>query len=155
MKKLFLGAMLFLSFGAWAQKKTKVDPVTAQINANKETAINALNSAYDADKKTALQIWDYAEVGYKEVKSAALHIQHLSDAGFAVETGVAGIPTAFVATYGTGSPVIGILAEYDALPGINLHLQKEIRLLEKMLDMLVDTICLAPQVYLLALLLKN
>lgn len=51
MKKLFLGAMLFLSFGAWAQKKAKLDPATAQINANKETAINALNSAYDADKK--------------------------------------------------------------------------------------------------------
>ena len=119
MKKLLLGAMLFLSFGAWAQKKAKVDPATAQINANKETALAALNNAYDADKKTALQIWDFAEVGYKEVKSAALHIQHLRDAGFTVETGVAGIPTAFVATYGTGSPAIGILAEYDALPGIN------------------------------------
>ena len=64
MKKLFLGAMLFLSFGAWAQKKSKVDPATAQINANKETALAALNNAYDADKKTALQIWDFAEVGY-------------------------------------------------------------------------------------------
>ena len=116
MKKLFLGAMMLLSFGAWAQKKAKVDPATAQINANKEAALNALNSAYDADKKTALQIWDFAEVGYKEVKSAALHIQHLRDAGFTVETGVAGIPTAFVATYGSGSPAIGILAEYDALP---------------------------------------
>ena len=125
MKKLFLGAMLFFSFGAWAQKKTKVDPATALIYANKETAINALNSAYDADKKTALQIWDFAEVGYKEVKSAALHIQHLRDAGFTVETGVAGIPTAFVATYGTGSPAIGILAEYDALPGINQSASSE------------------------------
>ena len=62
MKKLFLGAMLFLSFGAWAQKKTKLDPATAQINANKETAINALNNTYDADKKTALQICDFAEL---------------------------------------------------------------------------------------------
>ncbi len=119
MKKLFLGAMMLLSFGAWAQKKAKVDPATAQINANKEAALNALNTAYDADKKTALQIWDFAEVGYKEVKSAALHIQHLRDAGFTVETGVAGIPTAFVATYGSGSPSIGILAEYDALPGLS------------------------------------
>ena len=118
MKKLFLGAMLFLSFGAWAQKKTKLDPATAQINTNKETAIAALNNAYDADKKTALQIWDFAEVGYKETKSAALHVQHLKEAGFKVETGVADIPTAFVATYGSGSPVIGILAEFDALPGL-------------------------------------
>ena len=91
----------------------------SQVNANKEAALAALNNAYEADKKTALQIWEYAEVGYKEVKSAALHVQHLKDAGFTVETGVAGIPTAFVATYGTGSPAIGMLAEYDALPGIN------------------------------------
>ena len=115
MKKLLLGAVMLLSFGAWAQKKTKLDPTAA----TKDAALNALNNAYEADKKTALQIWDFAEVGYKEVKSAALHVQHLRDAGFTVETGVADIPTAFVATYGSGSPVIGILAEYDALPGIN------------------------------------
>jgi len=114
MKKLFLGAMMLLTFGAWAQKKAKLDPVAA----NKDAALSALNNAYAADKKTALEIWDFAEVGYKEVKSAALHIQHLREAGFTVETGVADIPTAFVATYGTGSPVIGILAEYDALPGL-------------------------------------
>ena len=77
-----------------------------------------MNASYDADKKTALQIWDFAEVGYKEVKSSALHVQHLKEAGFTVETGVAGIPTAFVATYGSGQPAIGILAEYDALPGL-------------------------------------
>ena len=115
MKKLLLGAVMLLSFGAWAQKKAKLDPTAA----TKDAALNALNNAYEADKKTALQIWDFAEVGYKEVKSAALHVQHLRDAGFTVETGVADIPTAFVATYGSGSPVIGILAEYDALPGIN------------------------------------
>lgn len=114
MKKLLLGAVMLLSFGAWAQKKAKLDPTAA----TKEAALNALNNAYEADKKTALQIWDFAEVGYKEVKSAALHVQHLRDAGFTVQTGVADIPTAFVATYGSGSPVIGILAEYDALPGI-------------------------------------
>ncbi|MFX8871910.1 amidohydrolase, partial [Acinetobacter baumannii] len=66
-----------------------------------------------------MRIWDFAEVGYKEVKSSALHQQTLKDAGFTVESGVAGIPTAFVATYGSGKPVIAILAEYDALPGIS------------------------------------
>jgi aminobenzoyl-glutamate utilization protein B len=114
MKKLLVGFLLLVSFGSWAQKKTKVDPVQA----TKEAAINALNGSYEADKKTALQIWDFAEVGYKEVKSAALHVQHLKEAGFTVETGVADIPTAFVATYGSGSPVVAILAEYDALPGL-------------------------------------
>ena len=119
MKQILILACVLLSVQVMAQKKTKADPATQQVNANKEAALAALNNAYNADKKTALQIWEYAEVGYKEVKSAALHVQHLKDAGFTVETGVAGIPTAFVATYGSGSPAIGILAEYDALPGIN------------------------------------
>jgi aminobenzoyl-glutamate utilization protein B len=119
MKRILLLACVLFSLQVMAQKKTKADPATQQVNANKEAALAALSSAYEADKKTALQIWEYAEVGYKEVKSAALHVQHLRDAGFTVETGVAGIPTAFVATYGSGSPAIGILAEYDALPGIN------------------------------------
>lgn len=77
-----------------------------------------MDASYESDKKTALQIWDFAEMGYKETKSAALHVANLKSAGFTVETGVAGIPTAFVATYGTGQPVIAILAEYDALPGL-------------------------------------
>jgi aminobenzoyl-glutamate utilization protein B len=119
MKRILLLALVLMGLQVVAQKKAKLDPATQQVNANKEAALAALSSAYEADKKTALQIWEYAEVGYKEVKSAALHVQHLRDAGFTVETGVAGIPTAFVATYGTGSPAIGILAEYDALPGIN------------------------------------
>jgi aminobenzoyl-glutamate utilization protein B len=119
MKRILMLACVLMSLQVIAQKKSKIDPATQQVNANKEAALAVLNTAYEADKKTALQIWEYAEVGYKEVKSAALHVQHLKDAGFTVETGVAGIPTAFVATYGTGSPAIGILAEYDALPGIN------------------------------------
>ena len=119
MKRILIASLVLLSMQLMAQKKNKIDPATQKVNANKEAALKALSNAYEADKKTALQIWDYAEVGYKEVKSAALHIQHLREAGFTVETGVAGIPTAFVATYGTGSPAIGILAEYDALPGIN------------------------------------
>jgi len=118
MKRILLLACVLFSLQVMAQKKTKIDPATQQINANKEAALAALNNAYDADKKTALQIWEYAEVGYKENKSAALHVQNLKAAGFTVETGVAEIPTAFVATYGSGSPVIGILAEYDALPGL-------------------------------------
>ncbi|GAB3919843.1 amidohydrolase [Larkinella terrae] len=64
------------------------------------------------------QIWDWAEVGYQEEKSSALLQQELTKEGFTIKAGVAGIPTAFVATFGSGKPVIGILAEYDALPGI-------------------------------------
>ncbi len=79
-------------------------------------AINSKSSAYSAIAK---KIWDYAEVGYKEVKSSALLQETLAQAGFKIEKGVAGIPTAFIATYGSGKPVIGILGEYDALPGIS------------------------------------
>lgn len=119
MKRIFFPGLLLLVLGVSAQKKATINATVTPLNATKTSVINALNNAYDADKQTALQIWDYAEVGYKEVKSAALHVQHLKDAGFSVETGVAGIPTAFVASYGTGSPVIAILAEYDALPGFS------------------------------------
>jgi aminobenzoyl-glutamate utilization protein B len=125
MKQILILACVLFSLQVIAQKKSKIDPATQQVNANKEAAMVALSNAYEADKKTALQIWEYAEVGYKEVKSAALHVQHLKDAGFTVETGIAGIPTAFVATYGSGSPAIGILAEYDALPGINQSTSSE------------------------------
>ena len=67
----------------------------------------------------AMQIWDLAEVGYMENKSSALLAGELEAHGFTVTWGVAGIPTAFVAEYGSGKPVIGILGEFDALPGIN------------------------------------
>ena len=65
------------------------------------------------------QIWELAEVGYKETKSSALLQAELTRAGFSVQAGVAGIPTAFVATFGSGTPVLGLMAEYDALPGLS------------------------------------
>src|ERR1700743_2758489 len=71
----------------------------------KSKAIVELQSHYDDYKKIALQIWDFAEVGYKEVKSSALLQKTLADNGFTVKAGVAEIPTAFVASYGSGSPV--------------------------------------------------
>jgi aminobenzoyl-glutamate utilization protein B len=71
------------------------------------------------DAEVARSIWNWAEVGYQETRSSALLQQELANAGFKVEAGVAGMPTAFVAASGSGKPVIAILAEYDALPGIN------------------------------------
>lgn len=67
----------------------------------------------------ASRIWGYAEVGYKEQQSSKLLADTLEGRGFALKRGVAGIPTAFVAEWGEGKPVIGVLAEFDALPGIN------------------------------------
>lgn len=64
-------------------------------------------------------VWEYAETALEERRSAALLADYLEDRGFALERGVAGMPTAFVASYGEGRPVIGVLGEYDALPGIS------------------------------------
>ena len=67
----------------------------------------------------AQQIWDFAELGYLETESSSLLQATLREAGFTIESGVAGIPTAFVASFKNGDgPVVGMLAEYDALPGI-------------------------------------
>jgi aminobenzoyl-glutamate utilization protein B len=64
-------------------------------------------------------IWTYAELGLEEHRSAARLIGVLKKAGFQVKAGVSGMPTAFVAEYGSGKPIIGILAEYDALPELS------------------------------------
>lgn len=117
MNKLYLiiAATLCISLSATAQKKK----VSNNNNALKTEALQQLQNQQEVYKNNALQIWGFAEVGYKEVKSSALHQQALKDNGFTLQTGVADIPTAFVATYGSGKPVIGILAEYDALPGMS------------------------------------
>ena len=65
------------------------------------------------------QIWAFAEIGLEEYKSSELLAKTLKDAGFTVDMGVAEMPTAFVASYGSGKPVIAILGEYDALPGLS------------------------------------
>ena len=68
---------------------------------------------------TSRSIWEYAELGYSEGKSSSLLQRELQAAGFTIRSGVAGEPTAFVATYGQGEPVIGIMGEFDALPGLS------------------------------------
>jgi aminobenzoyl-glutamate utilization protein B len=84
----------------------------------KEMAMAHIESNSAKYSAIAQKIWDFAELGYLEVKSSALLQSTLAKAGFQVEAGVAEIPTAFIASYGSSSPVIAILAEYDALPGI-------------------------------------
>jgi aminobenzoyl-glutamate utilization protein B len=64
-------------------------------------------------------IWDYAETAFEEYQSAALLKETLARQGFEVEDKAGGIDTAFCASYGSGKPVIGILAEYDALSGLS------------------------------------
>jgi aminobenzoyl-glutamate utilization protein B len=89
-----------------------VGPAVAQ----KPAAVKAADDTADANWATALKLWEWAEPGYQETKSAAALATIAEKAGLTVKRGVAGIPTAFVAEFGSGKPVIGILGEYDALP---------------------------------------
>ena len=94
-----------------------VCPILAQQNVSK--ALQELDNQTNRYGEIATTIWEYAEMGYKEEKSSTLLQKTLSDEGFSVKTGVADIPTAFIAEYGSGSPVIAILGEFDALPGLS------------------------------------
>ena len=107
MKKLYLFALIILGQAG----------LTAQGNA--DSILKELDKNKESYGLIAQQIWDYAEMGYLEVESSNLLQKTLSDEGFAIQTGVAGIPTAFIAEYGSGSPVIALLGEYDALPGLS------------------------------------
>jgi aminobenzoyl-glutamate utilization protein B len=106
MKKLIGAAVVALVAGAAQAQDTQV----ALDRIDRDAARNA---------ETAKAIWSYAEVGYQETKSSALLQKQLKDAGFRIQNGVAGIPTAFTATWGNGGPVVAVLGEFDALPGIN------------------------------------
>jgi aminobenzoyl-glutamate utilization protein B len=89
------------------------------LDSEKQAVINMLDNRTDNLADISRKIWDWAELGFLEDRSSALLIETLENAGFAVEKGVAGMPTAFIGTWGSGAPVIGILAEFDALPGVS------------------------------------
>ncbi len=113
MKKVFTGLILLILSNS----------IFAQVD--KKGVQNSINKRAKEYEKIAKSIWDWAEMGYQEEKSSALLQKTLSNAGFNVESGVAEIPTAFLAEYGSGSPIIGILAEFDALPGISQEVSTE------------------------------
>jgi aminobenzoyl-glutamate utilization protein B len=97
-------------------------PLAAQMPkaaANTAPMLTGLDAAAAHYATVAKQIWTFAEVGYMEEKSSALLQSELKGAGFTVTAGVAGEPTAFIAEYGSGKPVIAILGEFDALPGLS------------------------------------
>ena len=100
--------VLALAVPVRAQRATPADALLQDVDAKR---------AHYAD--VAKAIWGFAEVGYQEQKSSALLQSELKVAGFDVKAGVAGIPTAFVASYGSGKPVVAIVGEFDALPGLS------------------------------------
>jgi aminobenzoyl-glutamate utilization protein B len=91
----------------------------AEVDRARTAALSWIDGNAETLKRVNQNIWSHAETGLEEVRSSRELIDLLKSEGFEVEEGVAGMPTAFVATYGTGRPMIGILAEYDALPGLS------------------------------------
>ncbi len=91
----------------------------AQADTDKMAVMASLDRDAPHYQAIASTLFNEPELGYLETQSAALLADTLAQEGFEIESGVAGIPTAFVATYGSGTPVIGILGEYDALPGMS------------------------------------
>ena len=79
---------------------------------------NSINNHKEHFSKIALEIWDNAELGYQEMDSSELLSDSLEKEGFKINKSVAGIPTAFIAEFGSKGPVIAILGEFDALPGL-------------------------------------
>lgn len=104
---------LLISFGASAQKLSK----------NKKAIIASVEKHEQALIEISDNIWALAETAFEETQSSKILADYAEKQGFTVERGVAGMPTAFVATYGSGSPVISVLGEFDALPGISQKAQ--------------------------------
>jgi aminobenzoyl-glutamate utilization protein B len=104
-----LSGWIFCGPNGWGQR-------TASEHKEIEQLVDASSNQY---KQVSKQIWDFAELGYHENKSSKLLQDQLKQAGFTVQAGVADEPTAFVASYGQGKPVIAILGEFDALPGLS------------------------------------
>ena len=109
-----------LSLGALSvAASTSLDAQLPKPAVNTAPMLSALDDGATHFGQVAKQIWEFAEVGYMETKSSALLQSELLTAGFTVTAGIAGEPTAFVAEFGSGKPVIAILGEFDALPGLS------------------------------------
>jgi aminobenzoyl-glutamate utilization protein B len=111
-----LGLTLLLSLGHLAP---------AQANNIQQELQKSIDQNSSETLAISHKIWELAELGYQETESSALLQQQAEKAGFSVESGVAGLPTAFVASYGSGKPIIGILGEFDALPGLSQSVTHE------------------------------
>ncbi len=123
MKKCISTALTALLLGTALQAAPRADDAPV----GQAAVLDKIEAQYDETARVARQLWEWAEVGYREEKSSGLLQEQLKQAGFAVEAGVAEIPTAFIGEWTSGpkpgsdgaGPVIAILAEFDALPGIN------------------------------------
>ena len=114
--KLFFAVMLVFTAGlVQAQKKAAAPKITA----NKTAILESVNKHSAELIAISDKIWAAEETAFHESTSSKLLADYAEANGFKVERGAAEMPTAFIATYGSGSPVIGILGEFDALPGLS------------------------------------
>src|SRR5215470_2234412 len=88
----------------------------AQISAEKQTALAWVDANLPRLSRFCETIWHFAEPAWREYRSARAYCDLLRAEGFHVEEGTGGMPTAFLATFGEGRPVLGSYAEYDAVP---------------------------------------
>ena len=100
--------VIFICQNSYSQKLSKI----------KKEIINEVELLKSSIDEVCQTLWDYSEIALREQRSAEYLTGILKKEGFKIEKAVAGMPTAFVASYGSGKPIIGILAEYDALPGV-------------------------------------
>ena len=111
-----------IALAAFATLMLGTAPLTADDHTTDHSVpspIASVDAQADRTARVAQELWEYAELGYLETRSSGLMQAELEGEGFRIEVGIAEIPTAFVAEWGEGGPVIAILAEMDALPGIN------------------------------------
>ena len=116
--KQMIYIIFLLVYGSSAMAQTEINP-KIKPDKDKQFVTSELDKKFNTYKAVARDIWSYAELGFLENKSAARLQDVLKGENFKMETGIAGMPTAFLASYGSGEPVIGILAEFDALPGLS------------------------------------
>ncbi len=90
-----------------------------KLDKTKKNIISSIENHKSEIIKISDQIWKLAELSFDEHKSSKILSDYAEKNGFTVEKGVAGMPTAFVASYGSGKPVISVLGEFDALPGLS------------------------------------
>tara|TARA_Y100000816_G_scaffold289879_1_gene277299 strand:+ start:79 stop:1512 length:1434 start_codon:yes stop_codon:yes gene_type:complete len=89
------------------------------VNKLKKDLLNSIEEKTLELTSLSDKIWEAAEVAFREDKSAEYLIEYAEANGLTIERGLAGMPTAFTASYGKGKPVIGIIGEFDALPGLS------------------------------------
>ena len=117
MKKGTLLLLLLSGYlGLTAQKKPVIAP-------NKQAVLSSIQTHEKELVNLSDQVWSFAEIAMKEHKSAKVLSDYAEQQGFRVQRNVAEIPTAFIAEYGSGKPIIGILGEFDALPGLSQKAQ--------------------------------